>query len=85
MARIELTVEIKVKVVVEDTAQWAVDYGLEDDSSAAVEADVRDYFGGGGLADEIRNRPGRNTLPYKIVDVTDELTASRIVGVASSL
>lgn len=80
MASIEVTVEIKAKIVVPDHKAWAVDYGLEDDSPAAVEADVRDYFGGGGLADELRNRPERSGLTYRLKDVRDELTSVRIVG-----
>ena len=80
MARIELTVEIKVKIVVEDTAAWAVDYGLADDSPAAIEADVRDYFGHGGLGDELRNRPGAASLSYKVKDVTDELATIRTIA-----
>lgn len=84
MARIEIELNVKVKVAVEDHAEWAVDYGLVDDSPAGVEADVRTYFGSGHLADELRSRPGQGSLVWKVTEASDAIASIRVIDVEPS-
>lgn len=76
MARkITLVVETKTTIEV-DADSWIVDYGLDADDLASVEADVRNYFVD-GLSQELRDLNSSGALAYKIKDSRGELLSIR--------
>lgn len=75
MAKIQVELNVKLKIVVDDHTDWAVDYGLSDDSVEAVRADVESYFSHDGISDGLRNDPNKRSLSYRIIEARDDVVS----------